>query len=117
MKRILAVYGLLSLLFVTGCAGMPGTNTGALVGGVAGAAFSRDNPIAGALIGAAGGALLGNIIDHSDRPGDAYRGNRGRSYYERLERQRAFEEQMEWRRQQQRHWERQRFDSRHCSRC
>jgi len=133
MKRHLAIFGLLGLFFVTGCAGMPGTNTGALVGGVAGAVLSRDNPIAGALIGGVGGALLGNIIDNSDRNDHEYRSNRGhqrgdsfyhdRAYYERLERQRAYErqrvyeEQMEWRRQQQRHWERQRFENRHCSRC
>lgn len=140
MKRILSVFGLLSLLLVTGCAGMPGTNTGALVGGVAGAALSRD-PIAGAVIGGVGGALLGNLIDNSDRHGyssDGYRGHRGyhpshtdrgysdRAYHERLARQRAFEqqrayeEQMQWRRiQQQRQWEQQqRYNGgRGCWRC
>ncbi|MBA4234007.1 MAG: hypothetical protein C0465_25885 [Ralstonia sp.] len=125
MKRILPVFALLGLLLVTGCAGMPGTNTGALVGGVAGAALSRDNPIAGAVIGGVGGALLGNLIDNSGRDGfrnDGYRGNHGyhrnhgysdRAYYERqraFEQQRAYEEQMRWRHlQQQRQWEQPRY--------
>lgn len=65
MKRILTACSLLCLLLVTGCVGMPGTNTGALVGGVAGAALSRDNPIAGAIIGGVGGALIGNMIDNN----------------------------------------------------
>ncbi|CAN5221087.1 hypothetical protein BH11CYA1_BH11CYA1_35040 [soil metagenome] len=138
MKKIVALFGLLGLLMVSGCAGMPGTNTGALVGGVAGAALSRDNPVAGALLGGVGGALLGNMIDNSGRQGYGYRGNRGhynpgssdRAYYERLERQRAFEqrrayeqqrayeEQMQWRRlQQQRQWEQQRNSGGGCYRC
>lgn len=79
MKRILTVCSLLCLLLVTGCVGMPGTNTGALIGGVAGAALSRDNPLAGAVIGGVGGALLGNMIDNSGRNGYGYGGNRG--YY------------------------------------
>ena len=133
MKRILTVCSLLCLLLVTGCVGMPGTNTGALLGGVAGAALSRDNPIAGAVIGGVGGALIGNMIDNSGGGGYGYRGNRGysgnlgysdRAYYERLERQRAFEqqrayeEQMRWRQlQQQRQWEQQRYGGRGCYRC
>lgn len=139
MKRIFAVCGLLGLLLVSGCAGMPGTNAGALIGGVAGAALSRDNPIAGAVIGGVGGALIGNMIDNSSGGGYGYRGNRGyhsqpsyndrgysdRAYHERLARQRAFEqqrayeEQMQWRRlQQQRQWEQQRyFGGRGCNRC
>ncbi|MBK7747516.1 MAG: glycine zipper 2TM domain-containing protein [Candidatus Obscuribacter sp.] len=126
MKRILTACSLLCLLLVTGCVGMPGTNTGALVGGVAGAALSRDNPIAGAIIGGVGGALIGNMIDNSG--GSGYRGNRGsysnpgyndRAYYERMERQRAYEEQMQWRRlQQQRQWGQQRYyGGRGCYRC
>lgn len=141
MKRIFAICGLLGLLLVTGCAGMPGTNTGALVGGVAGAALSRDNPLAGAVIGGVGGALLGNLIDNSGRYDYGHRGNRGyqgnpsyndrgysdRAYYERLARQRAYEqqqqrayeEQMYWRRlQQQRQYEQQRYHGgRGCHRC
>lgn len=127
MKRILTVCSLLCLLLVTGCVGMPGTNTGALLGGVAGAALSRDNPIAGAVIGGVGGALIGNMIDNSGGGGYGYRGNRGyynnsgygdRAYYERMERQRAYEEQMRWRQlQQQRQWEQQRYGGRGCYRC
>lgn len=142
MKRILSIFGLLGLLLVTGCAGMPGTNAGALVGGVAGAALSRD-PIAGAIIGGVGGGLLGSLIDNSDRHGhssDGYRSHRGYNpsyidrgysdlaYHERLARQRAFEqqrayeEQMHWRRlQQQRQWEQQQQQRYHggrgCWRC
>lgn len=134
MKRILTVCSLLCLLLVTGCVGMPGTNTGALLGGVAGAALSRDNPIAGAVIGGVGGALIGNMIDNSGHYDHGHRGNRGysgnpsyndRGYYERLARQRAFEqqqraydEQMYWRRlQQQRQYEQQRYGGRGCYRC
>ncbi len=136
MKRIFALCGLLGLLLVTGCAGMPGTNAGALIGGVAGAALSRDNPLAGAVIGGVGGALLGNMIDNSGHYDQGHRGNRGyhgnpsyndRAYYERLARQRAFEqqqqrayeEQMYWRRlQQQRQYEQQRYHGgRGCYRC
>lgn len=139
MKRILPVFALLGLLLVTGCAGMPGTNTGALVGGVAGAALSRDNPVAGAVIGGVGGALLGNLFDNSDRNGYGYRDNRrhhgnsfyddrahsDRAYYERLrlqrafEQQRAHEQQMRWLHlQQQRQWEQQRYyGGRGCWRC
>jgi uncharacterized protein YcfJ len=141
MKRIFAVCGLLGLLLVTGCAGMPGTNAGALIGGVAGAALSRDNPLAGAVIGGVGGALLGNMIDNSGHYDQGHRGNRGyhgnpsyndrgysdRAYYERLARQRAFEqqqqrayeEQLYWRRlQQQRQYEQQRYHGgRGCYRC
>lgn len=112
MKRILTVCSLLLLL--AGCAGMPGTNTGALVGGVAGATISRDNPIAGALIGGLGGAIIGNIFDNNSgrahgHPGhrDYYDGYDDRAYYERIRRQRAYEEQLHRQRLQQLHWQRQ----------
>jgi len=125
MKKIVTLFGLLGLLLVSGCAGMPGTNTGALVGGVAGAGLSRDNPIAGALLGAVGGALIGNVFD-SSRQDYGHHGNRGyynpgysnRAYYDRLERQRAYDEQMQWRRhQQQLQWEQQRYNRGGCYRC
>jgi len=70
MKRIsLAALAVAAIVTLSGCAGMqvgPGTTTGAAVGAIGGAVLDHRNPAAGALIGGALGAVIGNSADQQN---------------------------------------------------
>jgi hypothetical protein len=78
MRKIAAAAAALSILAISGCTTTErSTGTGALIGGLGGAAIGAGlsgdvgGALAGGAIGAAGGAVAGNVIGRSqERAGD-----------------------------------------------